>query len=328
MAEERTLVQHDDTLGDVTGDERLVDGDTVERVVDELQSGEPVWFELPWLPEGRTVQVPGRGEFFVRQFRHRDPGAPVLALFHGWTATCDLQFFTAYEALAERYSFVAIDHRGHGRGLRTLQPFELEDAADDMAAVLRRLGIDRVTTVGYSMGGPISMLFARRHPELVEAMVVQATALEWSATWRERLTWMWLPVLGAVLRSWAYPRYLRRQIAKLIPVGHELGRYLPWIVGEMHRGYPHALVEAGRALRHYDARPWVAQLDVPVAMLLTSRDRLVRPRKQRELARAVRADVHELRGDHFCTIAQPSEYSAATVALVDRVRGRLGSALA
>ena len=98
-------------------------------------SGETI--RIPWLPEGRTVQVPGRGEAFARIHRHADPAAPTLLLLHGWTASGDLQFFTAYEALAERYSFVAVDHHGHGRGLRNSTPFSLEAAADD--AAFRRL---------------------------------------------------------------------------------------------------------------------------------------------------------------------------------------------
>jgi pimeloyl-ACP methyl ester carboxylesterase len=64
-----------------------------------------------------------------------------VLLLHGWTASGDLQFFTAYEALAQHYSFVAVDHRGHGRGMRTVSPFALEDVADDCAALLRTLGI-------------------------------------------------------------------------------------------------------------------------------------------------------------------------------------------
>lgn len=283
-------------------------------------------FVLPWLPRAEVVPVQGRGEFFVRVHRHADPSAPVLMLFHGWTATADLQFFTVYRQLADRYSFVAIDHRGHGRGLRTEEPFSLEAAADDAAAVLDALGIDSVFPLGYSMGGPISMWFARRHPARVEGIVVQATALEWSATWRDRMTWMWLPVLGATLRSWAYPRYLRRLIPKIIPVGHELEPYLPWLLGEMQRGNPHAIVEAGRALRTHDARPWAGELGgVPASLLYTSRDRLVKPRKQRELAQALGASLYEFPADHFCTLAKPVEYAALTVKqvaeLVARVRG-------
>ena len=280
---------------------------------------------LPWLPEGRIVEVPDRGEFFVRVHRHPDPDRPVLLLLHGWTASSDLQYVTAYRALADRYSFVGIDHRGHGRGLRTVVPFTLEDAADDALAVLDVLGIETVIPVGYSMGGPIALLFTQRHRHRVDALVVQATALEWRASSSERLTWMWLPVLGAILRSWAYPRYLRRAIARLIPPGHPVARYLDWIRAELQRGDPHAIVQAGAALKRYDARPWASMLDVDAAMLITTRDRLVRPRKQRALARALGATVTELDGDHLCTMALADRYASTLLGMIDAlvdVRGR------
>jgi 3-oxoadipate enol-lactonase len=288
----------------------------------------PGSLRLPWLPEARIVRVDGRGEMFVRVQRHADPQAPTLLLLHGWTATADVQFFTAYQALAQRFSFVAIDHRGHGRGLRTAHAFELEDAADDAAAVVRQLGLGPVIAVGYSMGGPVSMLFAHRHPALTAGLVVQATALEWSGTRMERLTWWWLPLMGASLRSWVFPRYLKRALQRVIPDGHPLNPYLPWLFGESMRGNPHAIIEAGRALRRYDARPWASALRVPAAALVTTRDRLVRPRKQRQLARALDATVHELAGDHFCTLAQPDEYAATTVAAVQSVVDRMSAASA
>ena len=154
----------------------------------------------PWLPRGEIVLVPGRGEFFVRRHVHPDPAAPTVLLLHGWTASADLQFLGAYRALAEHYSFVGIDHRGHGRGFRSTERFELEDVADDAAAVVRQLGIDQVIALGYSMGGPVSLHLTRRHRDLVAGLVVQATALEWRATLRERLHWP-VPKLGAWLGS-------------------------------------------------------------------------------------------------------------------------------
>ncbi len=280
-------------------------------------------YRLPWLPPGEIVQVADRGEFFVRHHRHPDPAAPTLLLLHGWTASGDVQFFTAYRALAEIASFVAIDHRGHGRGLRIDEPFRFEDVADDAAAVLDALGIERVITVGYSMGGPISMWFARRHPDRVAGMVVQATALEWRAQYRERLTWITLPVLGVLLRSWAFPRYLRRSLTRILVTEHELAPYVPWLSGEIQRGNAHSIVSAGGALRHHDARTWAHRLGVPAGALVTTADQLVRPRKQRQLAASLRAEVVELHADHFCTLAQPAEYAAATVELVQRVAARI-----
>jgi 3-oxoadipate enol-lactonase len=274
---------------------------------------------LPWLPAGRVVRIDGRGELFIRHHRHADPAAPNVLLLHGWTASSDLQFFTAYEALAARYSFVGIDHRGHGRGLRSPTQFRLEDAADDAAAAIRELATGPVVAVGYSMGGPISLHLARRHPDLVRGLVVQATALEWTTTLRERTLWRVLPILGSWLRTKGYRRYLNRAVPKLIGAGHPVEPYVPWLVSEMSRNDPFAMVDAGRALGDYDARPWAPTLGVPAASLITTRDRLVSPGKQRALASALRATVRELPADHFAALAEPARFAALTVELVDAV---------
>ena len=68
------------------------------------------------------------------------PGAPVVVLLHGWTATADLNWFACFRPLAEHYRVIALDHRGHGRGLRSAEPFRLEQCADDVAALARRAG--------------------------------------------------------------------------------------------------------------------------------------------------------------------------------------------
>jgi pimeloyl-ACP methyl ester carboxylesterase len=278
---------------------------------------------LPWLPEGRIVLLPGRGEVFCRWHRHENPDAPTLLLLHGWTASADLQFFTAYRELAEHYSFVAIDHRGHGRGLRTVASFALEDVADDAAALLRVLGIRSAIAIGYSMGGPIALLTARRHPELIDGLIVEATALEWREKWGERLRWKTVRMLGPIMRSWAYPRWLRFGLRKLIGPSSELMVYLPWIEAENRRGDSHTILQAGRALSHYDAREWAESLGKPAGSLITTRDRLVKPRKQRALAKALRAHVVEVDADHLCSLDRPHEFSAATLALADHLSGRV-----
>ena len=92
-----------------------------------------------------------------------------------------------------------------------------------------------------------------------------------------------------------------------------------WAAAEFRRNDVANVLEAGRALARYDARPWAGSLGVPAGLLLTTRDRLVPPAKQRALAEALRAEVVELRDDHLCTITSPTEYAAATVQLVQHV---------
>src|SRR5205085_6777031 len=82
------------------------------------------------MPPGRHVELPGRGTTFVREL-DGPPGAPVLLLLHGWTASSDLNWFGAYDALGHAHRVIALDHRGHGRGIRSARWFRLEDCADD-----------------------------------------------------------------------------------------------------------------------------------------------------------------------------------------------------
>jgi len=274
---------------------------------------------LPWLPAGRVVNIDGRGEFFIREHHHADPSAPTVILLHGWTASSDLQFFTAYEALAEQCSFIGIDHRGHGRGLRSTTEFSLEDVADDAAAVLRHLGKSNVVAIGYSMGGPISMLLARRHPDLVAGLITQATALEWNGTLRERMQWRWLPLLGVALRSRLAGRFMKRFLEKTLADGHALEQYIPWLRGESQRADIAAVQLAGNALGSYDATDWAATLDIPAGMLITTKDRLVKPRKQRLLAKALGADIREIATDHLGPWEQPDQFSSATIELLSLV---------
>lgn len=276
---------------------------------------------IPWLPPGHTARLPCGGEIFYRHHQHADPSTPTVLLLHGWTASADLQFFAAYEALAEYCSFVAVDHRGHGRGMRSSDKFELADAADDAAALIRQLGVAPVITVGYSMGGPISMLLAKEHPELVRALVLQATALEWRSHWYERSKWRTVHLLGPLFRSLVFQRSLGWGIRRLVGRNHPLAPYAPWIAAELRRNDSFSMVQAGQALGRYDARSWASSLAKPAAVLLTTRDRLVRPRKQRALADALQARVIELPDDHFAALTSPDDFAKSTVELVRIVAG-------
>jgi len=276
---------------------------------------------MPWLPPGHTMVLPGRGEVFYRYHRHANPAAPTLLLLHGWTASADLQFFTAYEALAEHYSFVAIDHRGHGRGLRSPAKFDLVEVADDAALLVQSLGLAEVVTVGYSMGGPISLLLTQRHPQLVRALVVQATALEWRAKWYERLEWKTVHVMGPMLRSSMFPRWMRWGIRRLLGPNHPLEQFVPWLACELSRNDTFSLVHAGQSLSRYDARVFASALGKPAASMVTTRDRLVKPRKQRALADALNAFVVEVPDDHLASWTSPDAFAKATVQLVQHVVG-------
>lgn len=276
--------------------------------------------ELPWMPDGRIVSVPQRGEFFVRYFKHENANAPVVALLHGWTGNADINFFPVYAELAQNYSILAVDHRGHGRGLRTHDRFTLEDCADDVVAIMDQLGISSVTAVGYSMGGPIAMLMSKQHSTRVHSLVLCATALEWSATRNERTRWKIGRVVSPVFRLLTTPRLIDRYIKGKIPRASSAAKLRPWLVSEIRRNDSWTMNQAGRALSKHDARPWAAMLGVPTASIVTSRDSLVALHKQQALARATQAIVIEIDGDHLVNWQKPELFTAAVVDAIRRVR--------
>ena len=289
------------------------------RPIGPAPPGSPV---PPPLPPGRILDLPGRGEVFVRDTGATHGGAPVL-LLHGWTVSADLNFFAVYPELADRHRVIALDHRGHGRGLRARTPFSLEDCADDAAALLAELGVDRpAVVVGFSMGGPIAMLLQHRHPELVAGMVFCGTALEWKESARERLLWQGVSLLEVALRSGTGEGIVARVLREVVDGSSELSALAPWVRGEFHRGYPPDLAGAGRALAAYDGRPLAGAVDVPCAVVVTTSDQLVRPEKQYALADALGAETFTLDGDHFAPFNKGPAFAQAIGAAVDHVSGR------
>jgi 3-oxoadipate enol-lactonase len=225
-----------------------------------------------------------------------------------------------YEPLVERYSVIAIDHRGHGRGIRTEEKFTLEDCADDAAAAVRVLVPGRqVIVVGYSMGGPITLCLWQRHRELVAGLVLEATALEWQTALEDRLRWRFLVFLERMLRSRRVHRWFARYLREEVHANPELEPYVPWMLAEMRRTDPRSIVEAGQALREFDGRPIAPTVDVPVAMVVTTADHVVRPKKQRALAAALRARVFEIRADHDATMVVARPFAALTAQAVASV---------
>jgi pimeloyl-ACP methyl ester carboxylesterase len=264
-------------------------------------------------PPGRIVHVPRRGEFFVR-----DTGGdgPVVLLLHGWMVSADLNWITMYDTLAAAgYRVLALDHRGHGRGLRTPERFRLTLCAGDAAAILRHEGIDRALVVGYSMGGPIGCLLARDHPALVAGLVLCATAPDWQEPWMKR-GWRLMALLR--LELGLFPDVAWRTGLRALGLPDEAGT--TWAASELSRGSARDIADAGRELGRYDGRPWLGALRVPREVIVTGDDTLVPPRKQRELAALLGTPPREVPGTHLAVTMRAEEFGAALVEALSALR--------
>src|SRR4051794_18174849 len=264
------------------------------------------------LPPAKTVNVSGRGEVFVRDTG--GDGTPLL-LLHGWTVTADLNWWAQYAALEQAgFRVIALDHRGHGRGMRPLVDFRLHDCADDAIGVLDGLGIESAVVAGYSMGGPITLLATQRHRRRVRAIVLCATSSNWRAL-RLRGLWYSMSLLRLALQLAPYGLWRRGLRAAGLPDDAQT----TWAAGELVRGSARDIAEAGRELGRFDARAWLPELRIPAAVVVTRDDRAVPPPWQRDLARRLGATVVESPGDHLAAGTRPEEFNRALLEALERV---------
>jgi 3-oxoadipate enol-lactonase len=261
----------------------------------------------PWLLPGGPLELPGRGTTFVR-LRRAAAGEPTVLLLHGLGVTADANWFPAYPPLAERFGVVAIDHRGHGRGIRADRAVRLADCADDAVAALDVLGIDRAIVVGYSMGGPIAQLTWHRHRERVAGLVLCATAHRFRGL--EVVRDMG-PSMVQRLRTRAEPSNRRARVDAALR---------RWIAGELALTDRRRAMEAGLSLARFDASAWIGQVDVPHAVVVTTQDAAVVAARQRRMAAALpAASVHEARVDHTGCVTRPAVFVPALLEAIGSV---------
>ena len=294
------------------------------RFVRRLEPGDPTEPFPPALPDGRVVNVTGRGEMFVREVPDGD--GPAIVLLHGWTLTADLNWFGGgYDVAARHGRVLAPDLRGHGRGLRSEQPFTLEAAADDLADLLCTCEATPAVLVGYSMGGSVAMLCAQRHPELVAGLVLASCGLQWRGTLWERVVWLAMGGAEYVFRFGRPEGIVNRYLRYAVEQSADLEEYVGWVKAESRRGDASDIGHAATALAGFDMRDVAGDLDLPAAVVVTCRDVLIRPDRQRKLAEALDAHVVEVDGHHDAWLVKPDVWSAALDEAIDSVVSRISN---
>jgi 3-oxoadipate enol-lactonase len=272
------------------------------------------------LPPGRLVNIPGRGQTFIRELEG-PANAPTLMLLHGWTATADLNWFTAFHALGEHFRVVALDHRGHGRGIRAKGSFRLEDCADDVAALADVLGINNFIPVGYSMGGTIAQLVWKRHETRVRGLVLCSTAAHFTSSREERLGFLGLTGLAALVRltpaqarDWLTEQlYLQRR-------GEELEE---WAISQMSTHDWRHILEAVSSLGSFNSLDWLGTLDAPTSIILTLKDTVVPIERQQRLVEAIKqASVHHVDAGHNAIYTAREQYVPVLVSACREVHQR------
>jgi 3-oxoadipate enol-lactonase len=269
--------------------------------------GQPAGGSTPF----QVVELTGRGSTYACDLPGPSPDAPTVVLLHGLFATGALNWSPFLDDLNAHYRVIAIDHRGHGRGIVGHDEFSLEGCADDVAALLGALGTGPAILVGYSMGGPIAQLVWRRHPETVRGLVLCATAGQFGLTPVDDLL---LPVVERAGRALSLiPASIRTLIAQptLSLLVTNPARKQEVAAALALHDMP-SIRAAVRSILRFSSVDWLAEVAVPTAVVVTERDRVVTPDRQQQLVDLISdADAFRIDADHLACFDDAETFGAA-----------------
>ena len=142
--------------------------------------------EAPPAPQVKKDYAPVNG--LKMYYEIHGAGEP-LVLINGAFMTIEA-WGDVLPMLAKSREVIALELQGHGRTADIDRPFSHEQFADDVAALMRHVGVAKADVLGFSLGGEVALQFAIRHPEMTRKLIVV------SATYRSD---GWYPEVAATI---------------------------------------------------------------------------------------------------------------------------------
>jgi 3-oxoadipate enol-lactonase len=212
--------------------------------------------------------------------------APVL-MFSNSLGTNLTMWTPQVEVLGQRYRVLRYDTRGHGQSAVTPGPYKIPQLANDVLGLLDRLGIEKVSFCGLSMGGMIGMTLALRVPDRVRKVILCCTApkLGSAETWNARIASVqkggMAAVTDAVLERWYTPPFRATE-------PQQIQRTKQMLLTTPPEGY----VANCEAIRDEDLREAIPGIRIPTLILMGKYDPVVPLADGRFMAERIRGSKY------------------------------------
>lgn len=260
-----------------------------------------------------TAQINGINMYYEEQ----GSGEPLLMIM-GLSGHVMHWLFQA-PALAPHYRVVTFDNRGAGRSDAPPGPYSTRQMADDAAALLEHLGIERARVVGWSMGGMIAQELVLAHPQRVERLVLLASLAKvkpyghaW-LTFGEQARERELEPRGLALWSmpWLYtPAFMTN--TQMVEAALNQVAADPYPIGAQ------GFAGQSAACRAHDALDRLSGITAPTLVLVGAEDILTPPEYSREMAARIPGARLQLleRGGHGISLEYPQLVNDALLAFL------------
>jgi len=168
-------------------------------------------------------------------------GTP-LVLIHGGGSTLQTTFGRVLHEFAKTHKVIAVEMQAHGHTADIDRPLSFQQDADDIAALLKYLNIDKASIFGFSNGASTALQFAIRHPEMTDKIIVGSTFYNKAGA----PDWFWDMMGKATFEG--MPQPYKDEFLKINPDTNALHRMYERDVARM-RSFPDITEEQMRAIK-------------------------------------------------------------------------------
>jgi len=279
------------------------------------------------VPKGRWLDVPGRGRTWLTDVPGPTPDAPAVILLHAVGCTGMLTWFPVIEKLSAKYRVVIFDQRWHGRGILS-EHFSIRDCADDVAAIANLLDLVQPIVAGYSMGSIVAQRCWRQHPQRFGGLVLAATTDHFRTTGSERVFHQAMEIGMGALRTLSRSKSVNVAAKAATDALLDPSDTHQWALAEWRSTSSWAVAQAVASLGRHHSTPWLHQIDIPTAVVVTTKDKVLSPDRQRAIASTIRgATVHTADCGHAGCVLDSQVFVPTFLEAVDTTAGRRASRL-
>lgn len=237
-------------------------------------------------------------------------GQPAIVFIHGGFA--DQTFWREQiEPLSQRFQVVTLDLAGHGASGNRHGEWTMDGYGEDVRAVVAALELDSVILVGNSLGGPVSLVAAKKLPGIVRGLIAVDTFQDIQREWPEEQREAFMQGLQD-----DFPAACRGMVKQLLLPGTEPELYA-WIEDKMCGFDPAIAPRVVEGIVVYDQAAEFAAAEVPIRAIL---GQVVPPNVEgnRELKPDFEAVMMEGCG-HYPQLERPEEFNQHLLAFIEEI---------
>ena len=135
------------------------------------ENSNPALLAAARIPKARGKYAPVNGLRLYYEIHGKSKGKSLpLLILHGGVGGHEM-FGPNLPLLAKSRTVIAVHLQGHGRTADIDRPLRFEFMADDIAQLLKYIGLEKADVLGCSLGGGVAVQTAIRHPDVVRRLV-------------------------------------------------------------------------------------------------------------------------------------------------------------